>query len=141
MIARKLKKYNSALMLLIIILKMSRFSLQLHRLYFFRSHTGGQIIVCCSILRDISTLKIKEFNCNFSNNRKRLKMHSCTCMKVVKLLLLYCGCESTWQHYATKHIYCCAASQVFLTFAVFSGHVLIAFCINYAALELQELRL
>lgn len=78
-----------------------------------------EIIVCCSILRDISTLKIKSFNCNFSNNRKRLKMHSCTCMKEAKLLLLYCGCESTWQRYATKYIYCCAASQVFLTFAVF----------------------
>lgn len=61
-----------------------------------------QIIVCCSNSRHISALKIKSFNCNFSNNRKRLKMHSCTCMKVVKLLLLYCGCESTWQHYATN---------------------------------------
>lgn len=99
-----------------------------------------QIIVCCSNSRHISALKIKSFNCNFSNNRKRLKMHSCTCMKVVKLLLLYCG----WVHVAAlcnKYIYCCAASQVFLTFAVFSGRVLIAFCINYAALELQELRL
>lgn len=53
------------------------------------------IIVCCPILRDISTLKIKSFNCNFSNNRKRLKMHSCTRMKEAKRLLLW-----LWVHVA-----------------------------------------
>lgn len=97
------------------------------------------IIVCCSILRDISTLKIKSFNCNFSNNRKRLKTHSCTCMKEVRLLLLW-----LWVHVAALcnkiHLLLrCVAG--FPDICSFSGRVLIAFCINYAALELQELRL
>lgn len=97
------------------------------------------IIVCCPILRDISTLKIKSFNCNFSNNRKRLKMHSCTRMKEAKRLLLW-----LWVHVAALcnkiHLLLrCVAG--FPDICSFSGRVLIAFCINYAALELQELRL